>query len=203
MPEVQASVKQIDLSSESADPGDAFKVFTNQPDHQCVYDDDLTKIHTEQQLNNNNNNNVTNDLSKLTAKLISKTPQSVSSIISSISNNQLILQDKSNDIETVPRKKLDSIITSSNKPYLYIAQGDFSIVWPNVIVFSLASIIYLASILTVLIVRDVTLYKTWISCKFYFRFFFIFFPTINSNKQSKTLFSMSKEVLTNTRVVKY
>lgn len=165
MPEVQGSVKQIDLSSESADPGDSFKnVFTNT-------ESKYSSVYSTEKIEKINKSQVDNlpftTLKQLEDEIEKKTKINFTKIISSFvnpSNDKVNVEKKSNETQ-VNSKKLNRIITSSNKPYLYIAQGDFSIVWPNVIVFSLASILYLVAAYTVIITRDVTLYKTWMCCK--------------------------------------
>ena len=171
MPEVQASVKQIDLSGESADPGDSFKVFSPKPsdthpasscgDHQCVYTD-ISNIHTEQRIESHLPSSTS-----IQAKS-KRPPDSSVTIQANLSNgHQDEVTGKKQEVttSTVPRKKLNRILTSLNKPYLYIAEGDFSIVWPNVIVFTLASILYIVATHTVITVSDITLHKTWIFCK--------------------------------------
>lgn len=198
MPEVQASVKQIDLTTESADPGDAFKsVFTTtQNNHQCVYSESkisTKSIRTEQSKMTTSVDD--SHLPPLTVSIeakIKKPPIVIDTQITcqpvtnyndsndnnnnnksrnNLSNGQLVsevtAEKEDVTIPTASRKKLNRILTSLNKPFLYIAQGDFSIVWSNVIIFTVASILYIVAGYQVVTINDITIQKTWMFCKCY------------------------------------
>lgn len=64
---------------------------------------------------------------------------------------------------------IDKFITKSAQSksslYQYIAQGDFSIVWPNAIVFALGHILHFYSLYVILTDSDIRTHYTWIWSK--------------------------------------
>lgn len=141
MPEVQgASVKQIDLSHESAHPGDL------KPSYSCL----CTSVCTD---------------NKYTSPNVSLIPVTSSKVASSDAERRMKVIRLTEHTVNDSSIKSDRIIKRHNAPYLYIASGDFAIVWPNVIVFTIASALYLLSIYAVTTTKDHTLQKTWMFCE--------------------------------------
>lgn len=141
MPEVQGvSVKQLDLSQESAHPGDLKGSYSF-----------LCENITEGEKR---------ELSSVSSILINS-----SNVASSVQEKKEIVSLQSTNKESSLQTKSDRIIKRQNVPYLYIASGDFAIVWPNVIVFTIASILYLLAIYSVTTTKDHTLHKTWMFSK--------------------------------------
>ena len=134
-------MKQIDLSLESAHPGDLKGSYSCL----CASEPEPEK------------------LSLPNVSLIPVTPLKVASSVRDEKSASLLPANKESALQT----KSDRIIKRQNSPYLYIASGDFAIVWPNVIVFTIASILYLVAIYSVTTTKDHTLHKTWMFSKLF------------------------------------
>src|SRR5437016_4954441 len=64
-----------------------------------------------------------------------------------------------------PLKKL--ITRAKGKPFLYIRDGDFDIVWTNVAIFTVACLLHAYSIYVIFSSWTTPVLRTWIFCQFF------------------------------------
>ena len=75
--------------------------------------------------------------------------------------------DPDENASSSPKLK-KSIIRAEGKPFLYIRDGDFDIVWTNVAIFTVACLLHAYSIYVIFSSWTTPVLRTWICCQFFF-----------------------------------
>ena len=76
-------------------------------------------------------------------------------------------QEESSSIKSTSEaslKKKRNILTNASTPFLYIRDGDFDIVWPNVIVYAIANVLHAYSFYLLYADWTTRIMATWITC---------------------------------------